>query len=149
MILYEVCVFLIDLLFGNGKFNIQRIFKIYNGKMSIFENLILKFKMRLYINLQLEAWLLRSWGFLWTWSVYDICHISSIWYDIICHMTYYINDICQYGCLKKPQVISNPASECKLIYKILINYKMHFFKKWHFLSIIFENPLYIGFRTSK
>jgi hypothetical protein len=30
-------VFLVDLLFGNQIFNIQRIFQIYKGKMSIFE----------------------------------------------------------------------------------------------------------------
>ena len=64
-------------------------------------------------------------------------------------MTHDINDICQYRCPKKPQDINNPASECKFIYNLILNYKMQLFKKWHFLSIIFENPLYIGFRTSE
>ena len=64
-------------------------------------------------------------------------------------MAYGINNICQYGCLKKPQDITNPASECKFINNLILNYKMHFFKKWHFLSIISENPMYIGFWTSE
>ena len=59
------------------------------------------------------------------------------------------NDICQYWCLKKPQDINNRASECKFMYNLILNYKMQFFKLWHFLSTIFEKPLYIGFRTSE
>jgi hypothetical protein len=64
-------------------------------------------------------------------------------------MIYDINDICQYGCLKKPQDIKNPASDCKFLYSLILNYKMQVFKKCHFFSIIFENLLYIGFWTSK
>ena len=75
---------------------------------------------------------------------YVICHLYNmtlyVIYDIlsICHMTHDINDICQYGCLKKPQAINNPASECKFIYNLILNYIMKFFRKWHFLSIILE-----------
>ena len=40
------------------------------------------------MDLQLKAWLLGSWGFFWHqyWFVYDICPMSTIWYDIICHI---------------------------------------------------------------
>ena len=72
-------------------------------------------------------------------------------YDIlsICHMTYEINDICQYGCPKKPQDINNPVSKCYFINNFILDYKMPFFLKWHFFAIFFENPLYIGIRTSE
>ena len=50
-------------------------------------------------------------------------------YDIlsICHMTYEINDICQYGCPKKPQDINNPVSKCYFINNFILDYKMPFF----------------------
>jgi hypothetical protein len=50
--------------------------------------------------------------------VYDM---SCVIYDIssICHMTYDILDICQIGCLKKPQDLSNQASNCKSIYNLI------------------------------
>jgi hypothetical protein len=43
-------------------------------------------------------------------------------------MTHDINDICKYGCLKKPQDVNNPAYKYKFIYNLISNYKMQFSK---------------------
>jgi hypothetical protein len=134
-------VFLIDLPFGNWKFNIQRIFKMYKGKMSI----------RLLIYLHIEGWLLRSQGFFWhpychdLFMTYVICHPHSM--TNICHIANDIHDICPYGCLKKPQDLSNQASNYKSIYNLILNSK--FVKNWNFPFINFENPLYIKYSISK
>jgi hypothetical protein len=48
-----------------------------------------------------------------------------------------------------PQDINNPASEYNISYNLNLNYEMQFLKKWYFPFINFENPLYIGFRTSE
>ena len=39
-------------------------------------------------------------------------------------MAYVINKSCQYGCQKKPQDLSNQASNCKLMYNLILNFKI-------------------------
>jgi hypothetical protein len=51
--------------------------------------------------------------------------------------------------LKKPQDLSNQASNCKFINNIILNFKIKFKKKLHLPFINFENPLYIEYSISE